>query len=181
MIKINTLYSLSNISDCYYINDNLQIINNNTGYVKKQTIGKRGYYYVTLNNKQNKQIKVAVHKIIALAFISNEKFEVINHINGNKLDNSINNLEFCTQKYNVDHALKNGLTVRYEILFQITYLDNKILIGTIKELVQKTGIPKGTLYDLYYKNRGSKMHNIKSVKLFKSNERSETIEKVCSA
>lgn len=181
MIKINTLYSLSNISDCYYINDNLQIINKNTGYIKKQTLGKRGYYYVTLNNMQNKQVKVPVHKIVALAFICNEKFEVINHKDGNKLNNSIENLEFCTQQHNVNHAWDNGLATRNETLFQIIYLNNRVLVGTIKSLVDETSIPKGTLYDCYYKNKGSKLHNIKSVKVYKSNKSPETIEKVCFA
>ena len=56
MIKINTLYSLENISDIYYITDNLDIININTNHIKAQTLGKRGYYYVTLSDKNGKQI-----------------------------------------------------------------------------------------------------------------------------
>lgn len=57
MVQINTLYSLEQIADFYYINNNLQVININTGKIKKQTLGKRGYYYVTLSSIDKQQKK----------------------------------------------------------------------------------------------------------------------------
>lgn len=159
MIKINTLITLENISDCYYVNNDLEIYNIKTKHIKKQTLGLRGYYYVTLNDKNNKQIKVPIHKIIALAFINNKPYEVINHIDGNKLNNSINNLEFVTQKDNIKHSWDIGTTIRKEQLFEIE-INSKKYIGTIKELSMQTKIPKGTLYDLYYKRKSSNYHNI---------------------
>lgn len=47
-----------------------------------------------------------VHRLILKTFkpISNEKNLVINHIDGNKTNNNLNNLEWCTQKYNIFHA-----------------------------------------------------------------------------
>ena len=41
MIRINTLYSLSEISDCYYINLKGEVINAKTNYIKIQTLGKK--------------------------------------------------------------------------------------------------------------------------------------------
>lgn len=164
MVKINTLYSLSDISDCYSINKNGEIINTRTNHIKSYTLGKRGYYYVSLNEKiSNRQVKIPVHKLMALAFINNGPYEDINHIDGNKLNNAISNLEFCTQKYNVIHAWKSGLITREERVFKVSKIDGSIISGTIKELTNILKIPKGTLYDLYYKSKGSVKYNIKSI------------------
>lgn len=75
----------------------------------KNTINNQGYCYVRLFLK-NKKTKLLVHRLIAIAFIenpSNKKF--INHIDGNKLNNDISNLEWCTHKENMQHAHSNNL------------------------------------------------------------------------
>lgn len=166
MIKINSLYSLDNVLDCYVVDEFGNIINSITGKMKKFSLSKRGYYYVSLSLKNSKkQLKVYVHKIIALAFIKNNKYEVINHIDGNKLNNSINNLEFCSQKKNINHAWNTKLITRKEKIFTVTFLNSKNEIsGTIKELANIIKIPKGTLYDLYYKKKGSIKYQIKYIK-----------------
>lgn len=175
MKKINELYGLEWASDCYYIDDNQNIINVNTNSVKAKTIGKRGYYYVTLNRKcDNKQIKVFLHRIIALAFIGNHEYEVINHIDGNKLNNAISNLEFCTQKHNIRHAFKFGLVNRKERLFKIDFFNGQTAIMTAKQAHETFGIPRITLYDMYYKHTSSKKWNIKGVSKYE--ESVETIE-----
>lgn len=175
MKKINELYSLEWASDCYYINENLDIINVNTGKTKKKTIGKRGYYYVTLNRKcDNIQIKVYLHKIVALAFIRNDKYEVINHIDGNKLNDAIENLEFCTQSDNIRHAFINKLVIRKECKFLILFKNGDTDVITAKEAQNKYGIPRITLYDLYYRKARSNKWDIERV--LKYEESVETIE-----
>lgn len=67
-----------------------------------------GHMVVTLHKNGN-QITKKVHRIVAEAFIPNpNKYETINHINHNKEDNNVENLEWCTQRYNnVDeHGIK---------------------------------------------------------------------------
>ena len=50
-----------------------------------------------------------VHRLVADAFIPVVVGkDVINHIDGNKMNNSVNNLEYCTQSENVQHAIKNN-------------------------------------------------------------------------
>ena len=74
----------------------------------KPHVSKRGYYIVALS-KGKGHIK-NIHRLIAQAFIPNPKnLKVINHKDGNKLNNSIDNLEWCTQKENMQHAFNIGL------------------------------------------------------------------------
>lgn len=80
-----------------------------TETIKKLTIDANGYYMVGLH-KEPIHKTFRVHRLIAIAFISNpENKREINHINGIKLDNSIKNLEWVTCMENITHAIKIGL------------------------------------------------------------------------
>ena len=75
----------------------------------KKTID-RGYEYVSLH-KNGKQKKMAVHRLMCLTFYGiHEGKPHVNHIDGVKTNNSIENLEWCTPKENCQHAWDNGLS-----------------------------------------------------------------------
>ena len=70
----------------------------------------RGYYQVGLYNSLGEYRIFRIHTLVALYFISERPLSMeINHKDGNKLNNHVSNLEYCTSKQNVQHAIKLGL------------------------------------------------------------------------
>jgi len=86
----------------------------NTGIVtgktiKAQTHGKNGYKYVTLYSN-NIQKKLYVHRLMAQLYIDNPKNKrTVNHKDGNKHNNCLTNLEWNTDKENIQHAYNTGI------------------------------------------------------------------------
>ena len=70
----------------------------------------RGYLKTMLKRDDNKYKSWNVHNFIMLSFKGpKQKGQEVNHIDGNKLNNNINNLEYCTRSENMKHAFDNGL------------------------------------------------------------------------
>jgi len=91
---------------------------NNRGVIK----GKRGvltpdvssgYARITLYNKGQPK-KYLVHRLVAEAFLVRvEGLDQVNHLDGNKLNNDVRNLEWSNQSLNQKHAYRMGLQVGY--------------------------------------------------------------------
>lgn len=75
-----------------------------------------GYYYVGLHNKGKTKL-VTIHSLVAKHFlnpVTNKRS--VNHIDGNKTNNHISNLEWCSYSENNQHAYDTGLKRRYKLL-----------------------------------------------------------------
>jgi hypothetical protein len=85
-------------------------------YVKKERVMKPpvnsvGYPQVALY-KNKKGVIHSVHKLVATAFIERlPEHQVVNHKDGNKQNNLVSNLEWCTYSHNHRHAIRTGLIV----------------------------------------------------------------------
>jgi hypothetical protein len=110
---------INNFDGSYQVNNLGQVKsvsrlrNGNAIYQLQDTIFKpsicRGYYEVKLT-KNKRKIHKLVHRLVAEAFIPNpDNKPFINHMNGNKTDNRVENLEWCTAQENMNHAINTGL------------------------------------------------------------------------
>ena len=93
----------------YAVSNTGKIKNVKTGKFLKLFENKSGYLTVSLCQNR-KQATFRVHRLVALMFIDNPDCKKeVNHKDGNKKNNNINNLEWMTHKENDTHARKNGL------------------------------------------------------------------------
>ena len=94
----------------YQISTMGNVRNSRTGYVIKQKLNINGYPTVIIRNSSGKKGTLRVHRLIMIAFIDNPHNKpFVNHIDGDKRNNNINNLEWCTAKENSVHAALIGL------------------------------------------------------------------------
>lgn len=98
---MNGLYEVSNTGKVRSLKTNKVLkLNNN----------KSGYIYACLCKKGIKKL-VRVHREVAKMFVSNpNNYKEVNHIDGNKLNNNANNLEWCSREHNMQHSFKNNLS-----------------------------------------------------------------------
>jgi hypothetical protein len=100
------VYQVSNLG-------NVKSYKNKNGKILSPNINSKGYAMVGL--MCNTQKNCTIHRLVAEAFLSNpEKKSQVNHINGNKTDNRLENLEWVTPSENRIHAYKTGLQKGHE-------------------------------------------------------------------
>lgn len=88
-----------------YTIDTDGIVRNKNDQIIKPEVTKNGYERVSLCNKRIKHKRMTVHRLVAKAFIPNpDGLSQVNHINENKRDNNVENLELVTPLQNLEHS-----------------------------------------------------------------------------
>jgi hypothetical protein len=99
--SISTLGNVKRSADVPYKHKNKEFV--------KPYLNNKGYISINLY-KNSKVHRYSIHRLIAIAFIPNpNNFPEVNHIDGNPLNNGIDNLEWCTHQHNMQHAWDTGL------------------------------------------------------------------------
>ena len=95
----------------YMISDHGRILSfkGKSKLIISSTITSKGYEYVAIRQK-GIYVGYSVHRLVATAFIPNPKrLPQVNHLDGNKLNNHVSNLEWCDAYDNIMHAIRTGL------------------------------------------------------------------------
>lgn len=116
-----------------------------------------GYVFVRLSNRDERKTE-RVHRLVAEAFLPNpDRLPCVNHIDFDKANNDVSNLEWCTQTYNLQHSHKAGRMFRHPIgtISPTRVLSSEAAdkiaieyrsgIGSMSALAVKHGISKKTV------------------------------------
>lgn len=99
---------IKNSDNVYFISSHGNV-KNAKGQILKMQVSKTGYRLVNIKTK-NLKVLTTAHRLVALHFIDNPyNKSQVNHIDGDKLNNVVDNLEWATNKENINHAFSAGL------------------------------------------------------------------------
>ena len=103
-------FYLDGIETDYSVSTEGIVRKDTTNYILSQS-SQQDYKFVTLL-VQGKQKRMRVHRMVAETFLDNpENKPYVNHINGNRGDNNVENLEWATPSENTQHAVETGLFI----------------------------------------------------------------------
>uniref|UniRef100_A0AB39C809 HNH homing endonuclease n=1 Tax=Staphylococcus phage UHP46 TaxID=3234966 RepID=A0AB39C809_9CAUD len=137
----------------YWVNRKGEVLGKR-GKKLKLGMSTKGYPQITFETKQVHRC-IKIHRLVAQYFIYNDNPELknqVNHIDGNKTNNNVSNLEWCSNKENHEHKMRNNLNVALqgsEHHNSILTEDNVIDIFKSKEpyteLMKKYNVSKSTI------------------------------------
>ncbi len=131
----------------YAISNKGQIINVKNGKKLKTKVNKNGYLEVQLSTNGIRK-NYRIHRLVGIMFIEKvDNKPYINHKDGNKLNNEVNNLEWCTAKENDNHARQTKLKVQNKPIKAISIDTNcTIYFESLSECARYFNTNKGTIH-----------------------------------
>jgi hypothetical protein len=134
----------------YEVSEDGRVRTVKTGKIKRQPIHWKGYPIVTLRKPVQVCKTFRTHRLVAEAFIANpNNYPQVNHKNGIKTDNRVENLEWCNNSMNQQHSVDNGLRVMPSGLdagkVRMVLHNEYGIFGTIRDMAIMTGANEKTL------------------------------------
>lgn len=129
----------------YEVSNNGEVRNKKTGRILKNSTAPNGYLRVNLR-ANNQSYTRYVHRLVALNFLEGEG--EVNHVDGNKSNNNVKNLEWLSHKENIEHAEETGLRDGRKKKILVEYLDGTTLtFGSRKECADYYSVDPSTIRD----------------------------------
>ena len=138
LLPFDTKYAISNFGN---------IINVKNGNKLKTRINIHGYVEVQLSTDGIKK-NYRIHRLVGLMFLENDLNKpYINHKDGNKLNNCVSNLEWCSAKENDEHARTNNLKQQNKPIKAISIETNETMVfESLSECARYFNTNKGTIH-----------------------------------
>lgn len=128
--------SVPDYKNVYEVSDAGNVRRVGGGKLKPHVNFRNGYVYVCLS-KHNQKKTYRLHRIVAKAFLGDREDMQVNHIDGNKTNNSLSNLEWVTQSENMKHAYRTGL--EKIVTKRVINLDTNEIYNSVTEAAQQFG------------------------------------------
>ena len=120
-----------------------------------------GYFELSLH-KDGKEKRFKLHRLVALAFVPNpNNYPQVNHIDGNKGNNSVENLEWCSCKYNINHALKTGLANKEYRMTRLQCVDTGEIFRSVVYASNALNCDRSSIFKSMRKNKPLKGHTFR--------------------
>lgn len=125
------------------------------GYIFKGTIDTLGYRVGLLRDKSSNTRRIRIHTLVASHFCKRPKFLIrpqVNHKDGDKLNNHFSNLEWVSQRRNIQHAVETGL-MNFKGENHPSSKLTKVQVIEMRRLRKKEGWTHQKIADLFYITR----------------------------
>lgn len=126
------------------------------GKEMKPDLSNKGYFRVPISISGVARKKFSLHRLLAINFIPNpNNLPCVNHKDSNPLNNDLNNLEWCTQSYNIQYKFDRGYTSVRRSLSEDSVIDiykNTILgkRGSVSKMISKYKTSKTVIYGIIH-------------------------------
>lgn len=142
----------------YSVDTNGTVYSNRNGIKLKPHVNRYGYPCVTIANEHGRK-NTPVHRLVALTFIPNpSRYEQVNHKDENKLNNSVSNLEWCDNKYNLTYGSvisRRSKTQSKGLVATELSTGISIEFSSVRKAEKEIGIPRGSISDVCNRKRTS--------------------------
>lgn len=153
---IHTMKDGTKIKTKYYVNEDGLVYGTSYNRIVKPYMNNAGYLKHNLANN-GQTMKAFVHRMVASTWLQDTYVPglIVNHIDGNKLNNSVHNLEWVTSSENTRHAVRIGnIKTKYsdaQIMKVIDDVNNAKPGTTVDDIARNNGVDKEYVYTILSK------------------------------